>query len=1099
MMVSDSSAQDCAETKEGGLGSQEEAGAATVDSSATGAASAASGLAEAGADQPECRICRLPADDEDDELGKLCAPCKCDGSIRYVHQACLEQWLRVQRTEFSTPRCELCGHQFEFQNRYKAGTPERLACWEVAAALGGKAVTLAPTLLWCCALVGLWLFLVPVSLSNSFSYLFFHIFQLREGMADRTGPYFLSTEIRLYSAEHMLIDFEVGMFLAVLAFATMLALFAFLDFYRVHAAERAAAVLHARPAAPHLAPHAAVGVPAPHGAAVGAHREHGDAVAAQAEEVVVQAGDPPVAVMADVPANAHPNVMEHFGPLDRGDFVDDFLEGDDDMVMEVHVPVADVVGFFDGPIIALRNSLCFVVLVVLWQTLLLLAPLSGGGALLRTITSATGGVHGDVHTHDAAVCSDVQQLVGNLVYNSSSDGIAQAWVERRETLLQALHSSADDAWPDHLLQRQVRFCNASMCVDACLTSAPVLVSICPSGPIRYIMGDAVKLAIGYACSVGMVLLLLYLLRTVLRMTYDPARDPLNGEMVLDYVEDYLDLIASVSKIASLITLKMVMFPIGVGVLLRLSLIGVVGNAEDSATLLRDTVEHPVTLGIGIHWLIGITYMLLTTMIVLDIRCFVHPAVLDGLVHIPDEHNLLVSLLEEPFVQHFRRIFASILIYSVFVAVFVWLPPHALRMLIPSLHGCVFPLRFPVSYFWFTGQAIAEQVAAHFFVLGSIDHFKDHLRAVLESGVRSWSAVLGLEGYMIPTAVSAERERAAPVTPVTCAGADGGEHKVPGSDDEMDDAQAPGTDDRENLVQQRPWQPWEPANGPTDAGQRFGYLRSDGGYRRFQLAAQDQPPWRRCRLGVFVLGAWLVTVLCGWSLFLVTAYLTTIPARCFKLPAVLCHSPCLFALFAGSMLMCIDRATGLLQNREPRPAAQQIPRLPLSVAATLVVIELVVILTQLPELVALISTGVQVFIRDVGNEQYDAEAPSHLAGLWTFGLWLCLHPDGLDTLHMLMCQGHSWHARLAYLSRRLLIMTAAVFCARQLIVAQFVTEWLASTISALLAAVTGIYWVLPYGRACWRWFTQQQHAWHDILRDERYCVGRQLVDRQVAST
>ena len=38
-------------------------------------------------------------------------PCKCIGSIRYIHQECLMQWMRHSKKEF----CELCKHPIKFQ------------------------------------------------------------------------------------------------------------------------------------------------------------------------------------------------------------------------------------------------------------------------------------------------------------------------------------------------------------------------------------------------------------------------------------------------------------------------------------------------------------------------------------------------------------------------------------------------------------------------------------------------------------------------------------------------------------------------------------------------------------------------------------------------------------------------------------------------------------------------------------------------------------------------------------------------------------------------------------------------------------------------
>eukprot|EP00727_Mastigamoeba_balamuthi_P011289 m51a1_g6783 hypothetical protein (1472) ;mRNA; f:138144-144047 len=66
----------------------------------------------------ECRVCRGCA-----EEGKpLRHPCRCRGSIAYVHDDCLEQWLR----QSGAASCELCGYRYAFSRQYAAGAPEKL-------------------------------------------------------------------------------------------------------------------------------------------------------------------------------------------------------------------------------------------------------------------------------------------------------------------------------------------------------------------------------------------------------------------------------------------------------------------------------------------------------------------------------------------------------------------------------------------------------------------------------------------------------------------------------------------------------------------------------------------------------------------------------------------------------------------------------------------------------------------------------------------------------------------------------------------------------------------------------------------------------------
>ncbi|KAI9218826.1 hypothetical protein BC828DRAFT_196247 [Blastocladiella britannica] len=72
----------------------------------------------------QCRICHDAASDTD----PLFRPCKCSGSIAYVHQPCLEAWLAHSRQ----PACELCSAPFAFSHQYRDDMPVVLPGWLVA-------------------------------------------------------------------------------------------------------------------------------------------------------------------------------------------------------------------------------------------------------------------------------------------------------------------------------------------------------------------------------------------------------------------------------------------------------------------------------------------------------------------------------------------------------------------------------------------------------------------------------------------------------------------------------------------------------------------------------------------------------------------------------------------------------------------------------------------------------------------------------------------------------------------------------------------------------------------------------------------------------
>ncbi|ODH46265.1 hypothetical protein GX48_07637 [Paracoccidioides brasiliensis] len=70
-------------------------------------------------DEPDtCRICRGEGTEEE----QLFYPCKCSGSIKFVHQDCLMQWLSHSQKKY----CELCKTQFRFTKLYDPNMPQDL-------------------------------------------------------------------------------------------------------------------------------------------------------------------------------------------------------------------------------------------------------------------------------------------------------------------------------------------------------------------------------------------------------------------------------------------------------------------------------------------------------------------------------------------------------------------------------------------------------------------------------------------------------------------------------------------------------------------------------------------------------------------------------------------------------------------------------------------------------------------------------------------------------------------------------------------------------------------------------------------------------------
>lgn len=105
---------------------------------------------------PCCRVCH----GESEPDNQLFFPCKCSGSIKYVHQECLVQWLKVSGKE--NPKCELCGEAFHFQKVYKSDTPYQIALLDVALELIPRAWSLLHYALGTGIAMILWVVILPL-------------------------------------------------------------------------------------------------------------------------------------------------------------------------------------------------------------------------------------------------------------------------------------------------------------------------------------------------------------------------------------------------------------------------------------------------------------------------------------------------------------------------------------------------------------------------------------------------------------------------------------------------------------------------------------------------------------------------------------------------------------------------------------------------------------------------------------------------------------------------------------------------------------------------------------------------------------------------
>ena len=106
-----------------------------------------------------CRLCFGEAE----ESRPLFHPCKCSGTIKFVHQDCLQTWLKVTKQE--RPKCELCGGHFRFRNIYSLSgggdKPPSLSIIEFVEGLYSMTSLSASILIKTSFVIILWLVIVP--------------------------------------------------------------------------------------------------------------------------------------------------------------------------------------------------------------------------------------------------------------------------------------------------------------------------------------------------------------------------------------------------------------------------------------------------------------------------------------------------------------------------------------------------------------------------------------------------------------------------------------------------------------------------------------------------------------------------------------------------------------------------------------------------------------------------------------------------------------------------------------------------------------------------------------------------------------------------
>jgi hypothetical protein len=65
-------------------------------------------LKQSKTEQEVCKVCYEPGKDDN----KLIYPCKCEGSMKYIHDICLKKWINKNHKDPLTAFCEICKYSY---------------------------------------------------------------------------------------------------------------------------------------------------------------------------------------------------------------------------------------------------------------------------------------------------------------------------------------------------------------------------------------------------------------------------------------------------------------------------------------------------------------------------------------------------------------------------------------------------------------------------------------------------------------------------------------------------------------------------------------------------------------------------------------------------------------------------------------------------------------------------------------------------------------------------------------------------------------------------------------------------------------------------
>ncbi|XP_024979580.1 probable E3 ubiquitin ligase SUD1 [Cynara cardunculus var. scolymus] len=659
-----------------------------------------------------CRICRNPGDADN----PLRYPCACSGSIKFVHQDCLLQWLNHSNAR----QCEVCKHPFSFSPVYAENAPAKLPFQEFLVGMSMKACHVLQFFLRLSFVLSVWLVIIPFITFWIWRFSFVRSF----GEAQKLFLGHISTT-------NILTDCLHGFLLSASIVFIFLGATSLRDYFR-HLREIGGQEGDRDDEGDRNGARVARRQPAQANRNLVGEVNGEDAAGAQGiagAGQIIRRNAENVAARWEMPAaRLEAHVEQMFDGLDDGEGAED-------------VPFDELVGM-QGPLFHLvENAFTVLASNMIFLGVMILVPFHLGRFILY---------------HLSWLLSSATSPMLSTVVPLTEQALSLANITLKNALT-AVANLTSDHNPDNSVMGHVADIikvNATGLIESSNNATTPLSADILEGETAGAswVSDVTNLAVGYmfvfsliVCYFGTVAVIRYTKGEPLIMGrfYGIASI---AETITSLFKQFLTAmkhLMTMIKVAFLLVVELGVFPLMCGWWLDICTIRMFGKSIVQRVEFFSVSPLASSL---IHWAVGIVYMLQISIFVSLLRGVLRNGVLYFLRDPADpNYNPFRDLIDDPVHKHARRVLLSVAVYGSLIVMLVFLPVKLAMRMAPS----IFPLDISVSdpFTEIPANMLLFQICIPF----AIEHFK--LRATIKSLLHYWfTAVgwaLGLTDFLLP--------------------------------------------------------------------------------------------------------------------------------------------------------------------------------------------------------------------------------------------------------------------------------------------------------------------------------------------------------------